>query len=182
MTLTASARNNTKGKDTLNTPRDHLTRRSSHTVPIKSRNIKRATGIPDLVTSIVTPRRVEDTTVTGAPTGAAMNTEKVTFTVNARRVMDAANTSALVVGTRELHNDNDTTVLRARATEEGRGPMDAMKTAMVPLVSKGSIYTGGMKMTLGAKDTIVTSNGMRTGGPNTELKKEGLSAGARDVR
>jgi len=182
MTLTASARNNTKGIVTPNTPRDHLTRRSSHTVPIKSRNIKRATGIPDLVTSIVALRRVEDTTVTGAPTGAAMNTEKVTFTVNARRVMDAANTNALVAGTRGLHNDNDTTVLRARATEEGRGPMDAMKTAMVPLVSKGSIYRGGMKMTPGAEGTIVTSNGMRTGGPNTEEGWIVSGRSSRDVR
>jgi len=136
-----------KAIDLLTNPSDEGT-----TVIATKRNAYKVMGLtPDLVTSIVvTLGKVRTTSATGVSTRAAMNTERVTTTANARTVMGSVNT---VADTRGPHISTDMRVLRVATIEKGRRCMGGMKALITPLVSKGTTCTAEITTTHADEDT-----------------------------
>lgn len=164
--LTMSGTMSVMRGDMLTNPKDDNT---TPIVTITRRKVDKAMELRltlDPVTSIVTLGKVIPTAARGSPTAAMTNTESVITTVNAKVVMGVG--MALVTGTSglQLYIDMNMKVLRLRAMEKGRGSMGAMKTATVPLVSKGSACKATMKITHDG-DTMIVCIGMTNRKPNT---------------
>jgi len=142
-----NTRNRVKAIDILTNPSDEGT-----TVIDTRRNVYKVMELtPDPVTSIiVTLGEVRKTSATGVSTRAAMNTERVTTTANARTVMGSVNT---VADTRGPHIGTDMRVLRVATIEKGRRCMGGMKAPIPPLVSKGTICTAEITTTQADEDT-----------------------------
>jgi len=166
--LTMSAAMSVMRGDMLTNPKDDST---TPIVTSTRRKVDKAMGLRltlDPVTSIVTLGKVIHTAARGSPTRVAMtNPESVITTVNAKVVMGVVGMAPLVTSTSGLQLHIDMKVLRLRAMEKGRGSMGAMKTATVPLVSKGSACKAVMKITRSDGDSMIVCIGMTNRKPNT---------------